>query len=196
VGFETRQTLLQKIQSIYDENSWDEFDAIYRPYVTAVVRNFGLSESAIDDLVQDVMIRTWKGLPNFQYNPQKCLFRTWLSQICRNAVISFHRKRSSKQDRLTDNDEVALEQLTDENGIERLEKIAEEEWMVYIADLAWNNIKGRYQDNARSIYLMSLEGKSPRNIADSLGVAENTVYIYKKRLQIAMKKEIQMLTNF
>ena len=114
--YETRQTLLQKIQHDHDESSWREFDEIYRPYVAAVIRKLGLSESLIDDLVQDVMLKIWKALPDFEYRPDHCHFRSWLSRICRNTVINFYNKRSSRQDRMTDSDEAALEKLSSEAG--------------------------------------------------------------------------------
>ena len=196
MSYETRQTLLQKIQQSHNENSWEEFDGIYRPYVAAVIRKLGVSESLIDDLVQDVMLKIWKALPNFEYRPDHCHFRSWLSRICRNTVINFYNKRSSRQDRMTEGDEAALAKLSSDSGANELEDIAEREWRIYVADKAWQNIKDRYQSNAQSIYLLSLEGRSAADIAKELGVAENTVHIYRKRLQAAMQKEILRLNSY
>ena len=37
----TRQTLLQKIKDTHNEDSWNEFVAIYRPYIFVIIKNLG-----------------------------------------------------------------------------------------------------------------------------------------------------------
>ena len=97
---------------------------------------------------------------------------------------------------MTEGDETALAKLSGESGESELEDIAEREWRIYVANKAWQNIKDRYQENAQSIYLMTLEGRSAADIASTLGVAENTVHVYRKRLQGAMQKEILRLNTY
>ncbi|HEY9738785.1 MAG TPA: sigma-70 family RNA polymerase sigma factor [Trichocoleus sp.] len=50
-------------------------------------------EDALDDLVQEVFIKAWRGLPQFR---QQAQFSTWLYRIVWN-VASDHRQRQAKQ---------------------------------------------------------------------------------------------------
>ena len=65
----TRQTLLQKIKDVQNEDSWNEFVEIYRPHIYVIIKNLGVRTDEIEDHVQSTMVICWQKLPDFHYEP-------------------------------------------------------------------------------------------------------------------------------
>ena len=85
-NWNTQQTLIQRAQNQDDHQAWDDFVSYYESFIKMVLRKAKISLNDEDDLVQKVLLRIWKGLPN--YAKEKARFRTWLSTIIRNTVIT------------------------------------------------------------------------------------------------------------
>lgn len=67
-----------------------------RPIAALVARMTGAT-SDIDDLVQEIFIRAWKGLPRFRGEAQ---FSTWLYRIAVNTAIRYRSKRKKEAQHL------------------------------------------------------------------------------------------------
>ncbi|ABD01231.1 MULTISPECIES: sigma-70 family RNA polymerase sigma factor [unclassified Synechococcus] len=100
------------MQAAKDTSDWEliqrclngdsqSFRQLYRKYQQSV-RNILYplcGADLLDDLVQEVFIRAWKGLPRFRGSAQ---FSTWLYRICWN-VASDQRRRCARQHSQTQN---------------------------------------------------------------------------------------------
>jgi RNA polymerase sigma-70 factor (ECF subfamily) len=100
------------VQAAKDTSDWEliqrclngnsqSFRQLYRKYQQSV-RNILYplcGADLLDDLVQEVFIRAWKGLPRFRGSAQ---FSTWLYRICWN-VASDQRRRCARQHSQTQN---------------------------------------------------------------------------------------------
>jgi RNA polymerase sigma factor (sigma-70 family) len=193
----TRMTLLQKLQDQHDETSWGEFISIYKPYIFVVLRNMGLSHHDCEDLSQNVVLRAWEKLPGFDYDPGKGKFRGWLTAIAKNMARNYLSQNSNRLKLLKKH----VEDKSDINDhinrviLPELEKRAESEWRVFIANRAWDNVKDRLSDNLKEAFLRCSKGESIAEIAEAIGIAENSVYKYKNRVQNIICKEIVRLEN-
>ena len=96
----THQTLIARVRDQYDESSWNEFVGYYEKYIYTVVCRLGLSHHDALDLVQNILLLLWKNLQNFDYQPEKCKFRSWMNKVIRNEVAGFFRKSGSYKDKL------------------------------------------------------------------------------------------------
>ena len=77
-----------------------------------------------------------------------------------------------------------------------IEKIAEEEWMLYISQLAWETISKDFKETLLQAFLRSSEDEEVSSIAQDLGISESSVYVYKQRVQKALMKEVLRLENY
>ncbi len=180
----TRRTLLFKVRDQYNESSWQEFASYYGSYIFAVIKGMGVEYSEIEDLKQSVLLKLWKKLPEFDYDPGLGTFRSWLCTIIRNTVLDHFRANKK------------IIEPKDEKVIEaEIEKIAENEWMIYIANMAWENIKNDFSDSVVEIYMKLADGKTPIEISEEMGILRATIYVYKERVQKSLRKEVRRLVN-
>ena len=132
----------------------------------------------------------WKGIEKFEYDPEKCRFRTWLGTVCRNCVYNYFESQK-KHNRVHADGEVPNTASSQAD----IEAIIDNEWKVYIAKLAFEKISERFQPNILEAYERFQNGENLTAIAADLDVAENTVYVYNKRVKDAMTREILLLIN-
>lgn len=178
----TRETLLIKLRNQHDDASWEEFVSYYSNYVFAVLKEMGVEFDDLDDIKQSILLKIWKKIPDFDYNPEKGSFRAWLCTVIRNTVYNYFRDR------------VSTYELKDEDSINaEVDKIAQREWMTHIASLAWENIKGDFSDSVRETYIQISQGRKSDEIAAALGISPGSVYVYKERVQKALRKEVRRL---
>ena len=192
--YKTSITLIQKVKNQYDEPSWNRFTESYTPYMRMIILNMGMRHHDTEDLVQSIILKAWKKLPEFNYVPDKGALRGWLKTITKNTVLSFLKKKSTKESSL---DELQENSPGSYNPLSEAEiyNCMDEQWEVYISNLAWENIKSEIGEAAQIIFLKTAEGESVENLARELNVKENTIYQSKNRVRKRLYKEIRKL-NF
>lgn len=89
----TRDSLILRISQGGDPVSWDEFVAIYRPFLHNVLRRRGIGDHDACDVVQDVFVTLLRTLPRFQYRAERGRFRGWLKTIVQNMAADRLRRR-------------------------------------------------------------------------------------------------------
>ena len=180
----TRVTLLIRLRNKYDDDSWEEFTNYYGNYVYAVLKGMGVDFSELDDMNQSILLKLWKSLPDFEYQPEKGSFRSWLCTVIRRTVFNYFRDKKDTSELRTE-DAVKAD----------VERIAEREWMVHIASLAWENIKDDFSDTVKETYVRLSNGKNADEIAESMNISRGSVYVYKERIQKALRREVRKLNR-
>ncbi|WDE97589.1 sigma-70 family RNA polymerase sigma factor [Lentisphaera profundi] len=190
--YNTRETLLQKLQKAEDEHSWDDFVKYYEGYIYVVIRSFGVDINTSEDLLQDVLIKVWKALPKFEYHNEKCRFRTWLCVLIRNTTYNFFKSKANRQS----NSNVSYDDLLSSLNLisePEIDKIAELEWKSYVSNLAWENVKDGFSDAARQVFESSIIGESNDTIAAKFNIPESSVRVHRSRIKKVLIKEIARL---
>ncbi len=180
--FFTRETLLQRLKNRHDEQSWEEFDDIYRPFLMAVANDMQLQKYEAEDLVQQVMVKAWEKLPEFTYQSSKGRFRNWIAIILKNMAkryLSRAGKISLPGDSIEDSRKVSPE----------VDQIIENEWQIYVVELAWKKVKVHFSSQTLKVF----QGMTGPQVAETTGVALETCYVYKKRVQKALMRKINTL---
>ncbi|MCM8537279.1 MAG: sigma-70 family RNA polymerase sigma factor [Lentisphaeraceae bacterium] len=185
----TRMTLIQRVKNRLDDKSWEEFARWYEPYIKAIAYKTGVPLPHIDDLCQDILLRVWKSIENFEYNPEKCKFRTWLTTVSRNQIYTFFGREKKKQNDVEVNEEI----LGPEEA--ELDEIIEKEWQTYIVKLAIEKVRESFSDKVVDIYLAFQNGQTVDAIAQKYEVSESSVYVYNKRVKAVVTREIVLLVN-
>ena len=77
----------------HDPDRWREFDAIYRPILSAYLIKRGVNESDAGDIVQDIFVKLLAKIRT--YDRSRCKFRTWLFGVAHNTLIDHARRRAA-----------------------------------------------------------------------------------------------------
>jgi len=89
----TRPSLLSRLRSGDDTESWQEFYRAYGPLIRNFALKAGLSEDEADEVVQETAVSVARHLPGFVYDPQVCSFKTWLLHLTKWRLYDQVRKR-------------------------------------------------------------------------------------------------------
>lgn len=189
----TRQTLLQRAQQ-QEENAWEEFVAFYKDFIYHILHKMNIQSIDFEDLVQDVLLKLWKGLSS--YDKDKSKFRTWLSHVTRNTVLSYFRSKSRRPQGVDlESEESAVNKYFAELSDNQLEEMFEKEWQAYICTIAFGNIKKLFSGQAVEAFTMSQKEIPTDQICEKLGVKKDSLYVLISRVKSKYVNEIRRLVR-
>ncbi len=189
----TSLTLLNKLRDSQNEDAWDEFVRIYRPYLYTIIRQMNVPRDDIEELMQQIFVKLWEKLPENIYDPDRAKFRTWLARITRNHVINYvnsRLRRSAYMQKLADQETIG-ERIN--RSLAQFDAIAEREWKVYLSNLALEKISEQFSGKAIEVFRMSLKGMDAKTISAEMNLKESTIYVMRKRVKDRLVVEISRL---
>ena len=146
----------------------------------------------VEDIEQKVLIKLWKNLPEFKLNHEKGKFSTWMSRVIKNTMIDELR---SNKTRAQSQQKYKEEVVDNEEAPSDLEQIIEEEWKVYLTQKAFEKIEARFKGKAIEVFNLCMDDVSPEDIAKQLDLKRIRSTDSKKRVQTALREEIQALQH-
>ena len=181
----TSLTLLEKVKDGRDERSWRRFFEKYQGFLLRFIKGRGVPEHDAKDILQNVLVKSFDKLQDFAYDATKGLFRNWLATMACHETVDFYRKL--KTDGLVgvqDGDAAVnyLESVAELSPAE-IELIAEEEWKAFVLNLAMERLEKNLGGEVVATFEMLRAGKSPKEIAQLLGVDDSTVYRHKSKAE-------------
>jgi RNA polymerase sigma-70 factor (ECF subfamily) len=141
---------------------WSDVAARLRPFVAHRVPS-----NDIDDVLQDVLVRMHRGLPDLHDNDR---FTAWMFQVARNAIVDARRKHTHVPVDGAELDETPAEPST---GDDREAATA----LAGCVSLFVALLPSPYRE---AITLVELEGKSAREAAEMVGISTSGM---KSRVQ-------------
>ena len=133
--------------------------------------------SALDDLVQDVFLRAWKGLPKFRQTAQ---FSTWLYRIAWNVASDQRKAAAQGRSRLEVISNQAITQH-DDPGVTHL----------HYQDLVKRGLSSLSVDHRTILVLHDLEEVPQKEVADILSIPVGTVKSRLFHARAAMRQFLQ-----
>ena len=187
----TKQTLIQRVQNPDDATAWDDFVSYYQTFIAMVLNKSNIHINEKEDLVQDILVKVWKGLPNYEYRKEQAKFRTWLSILIRNTMLNYLDKLKRKNPGKVELNEQIILEVTES----QIEKIIEEEWVSHLTQLAMKTVSEVFSGQAVDVFRMSLQGKGTKEISETLEITEESVFVLRSRVKSRLKKEIKKLRD-
>ena len=127
-NWNTQQTLIQRAQNPDDNQAWGDFVSYYQSFIRMVLYKSNISLNDTDDHIQSILLRIWKGLPNYEYKKEEAGFRTWLSTIIRNCIITHINKIKNKGQKVE-----LFEEQVEKISESEIERVINDEWLDYVA---------------------------------------------------------------
>ncbi len=85
---ETRPSLLIRVRDPADRAAWQEFVEIYRPVILRLAQRKGMQAADAEDIAQEVLSVVAKAVEQWEHDPQRARFRTWLHRVANNAILN------------------------------------------------------------------------------------------------------------
>ena len=190
--WETRQTLLQRAKNPDDHTAWTQFADYYHSFIEMILHKMNFPPQEHEDLIQEVLLKLWKSLPNHVYDQDRAKFRTWLGTVIRNCALNNIRTKQRAADRQTELERSVdnLDWLEDSSQ-KHFEEQVEAEWVTHVTQLAMDRTEKKFTGKAMEVFRLSLDGMSVAEIAEKLDLKQQTVSVLKSRVKSKLVTEIQ-----
>ena len=186
--WKTRLTLIDRARDPNDSQAWDEFTDYYKSFIRMILRQLQVQPDDLEDLSQTVLLKLWQSLPTMEMGRNHARFRTWLGTVIRNAVYDHFRQVTSRARR--DNNAAAATVVSPD-----LEDIIESEWRKHIIALVLERLQTSFSGKAMAVFTMTLDGKSVDDIASTLELNKDSVYVLRNRVQSRFRKEARQVRS-
>ena len=178
-GPRTRQTLLLRIRNEGDEHSWSEFVELYTPLLYNFCLKRGLQPADAKDAVQEVMRSLARALRNFEYDPERGTFRSWLFTITRREVGRILKKNARQP--LSGGS--AIVATLDNTPDEAEEKDWDLDYRLQLFQWACERARPEFNDQHWTAFTRTaIEERKAGEVAADLGMTTAAVYIAKSRI--------------
>ncbi len=199
----TRQSLLSRLRSWRNEESWQEFFDTYGRLIYRMAVKAGLSDAEAQDVVQETIILVARKMPGFKYDPALGSFKSWLRLLTRRRIEKQLKKRmpgmraasigraalTADETRRTS----TIDSFPDPKGFD-LEAQWDLEWEINLEQAALARVKRQVKPKQYQMFdLYAIKRWPVRDVARSLGVTVAHVYVIKHRIGAMLKRELNRL---
>src|SRR6266566_4321656 len=208
-SIQTRPSLLDRLKTGDDTESWQEFYQIYGKLVRDFALQAGLTDTEADEVVQETAIAMARHLPDFRYDPKVCRFKTWLLNQSswrikdqlkkRQRAVAFTGETPANAGTMhaVPSDETSrtetINRVPDPNA-ENLDALFEAEWRKNLFATALERVRGNFSLKQFQIFDLIVQKEWPAaDVAHPLGVSLANVYVTKNRIAAAVKREVKRL---
>jgi RNA polymerase sigma-70 factor (ECF subfamily) len=206
---QTRSSLLNRLKTGDDSQSWQEFYRIYGGLIRFFAEKAGLTADEAEEVVQETAIGVARRLPEFTYDPKVCRFKTYLLNLARWRIQDQIKKRRGDEKLASvapeDNRKPPARLSDDTARTATVDRIADPsvpefgtEW-----DAAWERnlfaqalevVRGRIDERQFQIFdLYVLKNWPAEDVARTLGISVARIYLTKHRISSAVIKETRRL---
>jgi RNA polymerase sigma-70 factor (ECF subfamily) len=192
---ETSLTLLDHLRDHDANQAWERLVQLYAPMIRGWLGNRGLQPADIDDLSQEVLQRLSQSLANFQHAGMRGSFRSWLRGITQNTMRDFWRRRQNRiLPQAAGQIPGGLDAVVDQN--DELMHRWDEEYNHAVVQGALKIVRPHFDETTWEAFCrLTFEGATPQQVASSLSVSVNSVYLARSRVLRRLRVELRGLLD-
>lgn len=186
----TSSTLLFDLKDSRNERAWTLFLERYRPLIASYARRRGLQPSDADDVAQETLLAFVSAHRAGRYDKEKGRFRTWLGRIAANKTADALRGLMRRAAQPVDADtRTGLLEGIEHEGRNGHEQLWQQEWEAFLLQSYMQVIASEFDPQTVSAFeSYAIEDRSPDEVAKTLGISRNAVYIAKSRVLERMRQ--------
>jgi RNA polymerase sigma-70 factor (ECF subfamily) len=186
---ETSLSLLERLAGAPTEDDWQRLLDIYQPLLHTWMAQLGVPSVDADDLAQEVLLVVFREVGEFQRQGTGA-FRGWLRTILTFRVRDYFRRRKYQPIACGDSDFLRkLDEL--ESPESELSRLWDREHDEHVAAGLLRRVQGDFAPVTwQAFQRYVLEGESPAQVAEELGLSQNSVLVAKSRVLKRLRQEL------
>ena len=190
----TRASLLGRLKNWEDAESWEEFAQTYSRLIRGVAVQSGLNEAEAKDVEQETLLSVARTIHEFESNPERGSFKSWLLNLTRWRITDQFRKRApgaTSHSAAHEDRTATAERIQDPFS---LDAVWESEWQKNLLETALVRVGRKVKPKHMQIFdLYSVRRWPASKVARELGVSMVQVYLVHHRVTKLLKQEAAYL---
>lgn len=185
----TRPSLLLRIRDHADTGAWHTFHDIYRPMLLGFARARGLSEADAEDVTQQCLAAISSHIAEFEYDPSRGRFKSWLRALVNNHVRNLMRGRRADAARSSDFERPQEREPEPDAVFEQL-------WLEQHLRHCLEWLRAEVGERTFMAFEQYVIDERPaQEVADALGLSVDNLYTIKWRLTQKIAQRMRELTG-
>ncbi len=182
---DTPATLLHRLCEEPASGDWERFVRLFTPLLRRWAMRFGVSDSSIEDLLQELFVVLIQKLPEFRYDPSRS-FRAWLWTVFRHSTVAWQQRQSRRG--------LLLEELESSEKFSTPDSIleaTEAEYRRYLLSRIVQIVQTDFPETTWRIFQqVVIAGRPGAEVAREFGVTVNAVYLTRSRILARLREEL------
>jgi RNA polymerase sigma-70 factor (ECF subfamily) len=179
-------SLLERLRTNPDEDSWRRMVEIYTPFIQRWMRQNRISPHDAEDISQEVLAALLRRLPEFEHSGRPGAFRRWLRLIIFHRIVGYWRSR--KPDQMAAGEMPDLSQLEDTDS--SLSQMWDAEHDAHVARRLLMMLEPEFTATTWQAFRRTVVDKArPAQVAADLGLTVNAVLLAKFRVLRRFREE-------
>ena len=178
-----------------DSAAFQKITLLYSGLVYHWCRTAGLSPEDSEDVGQRVFLSISRSIGGFQREKSGDSFRGWLRVVARSRIVDHFREQANRE--LAIGGTSFLEHVA---SIPETEEVSADESLRetnILYERAVHLLHGEFSEqDCKAFQLLVVDGLTPKEVAEKVGVSINSVYIAKSRILKRMRDEFEDLMGF
>ncbi len=193
----TRASLIGRLKDWGDQTGWQEFFDTYWRLIYNTARKAGLSDAEAQDVVQETVLSIAKAMPNFEYDPQRGSFKSWLCNTTHWRIMDHLRQNARRvsSECLVNEDSrtAAIERVADPATLNR-DVAWNADWEQNLMQAAIERVKRRARPKQYQLFDCFVLKEWPMSeITQKLRVSMGQVYFARVKISAMVQKEFRSL---
>ncbi|MCS7468705.1 sigma-70 family RNA polymerase sigma factor [Stieleria sp. ICT_E10.1] len=185
----TSVSMVHRLQAGNQTRSWHQFFEFYEPFIQRWLTHQRLPESDAEDIRQEVMCTVLHEISNFRHNGSVGAFRCWLRMITVNQLRRYRRRRRDQSG--VDLEWLAASLASSDHEIHRQFDIEHDRYLLTrLLEFVVTDFSSSTIDAFR---MTALEGRSPADVADRLGITKAAVIAGRSRVLCRLRESAATL---
>jgi RNA polymerase sigma-70 factor (ECF subfamily) len=181
--------LLIRVRDPADRAAWQEFIEIYRPVILRLAQRKGMQAADAEDVAQEVSAVVAKAVEQWEHDPQRAKFRTWLHRVANNAILNAFSRGKPDRGAGGPSLHAALDQKESPGGPDsdllRLEYRRE-----VFRSVARQVRKEFRQETWDAFWLTAVEGRPVDAVARELAKDRGAIYTARSRVMQRIREKV------
>jgi len=181
-------TTTQILDDLSSENEqvWNEFNSYFYPVIFNFARKTGFSDTDAEDITQQSLLRFLKAFREGKYIKDKGRLKSWLWGIAHNVMLDYRRHLPKERLVKGKTEETSFwDSLEDEHS----QMTWNCEWRKMVLSKCLEQIASQVDPKVlRTFELYAFFGRPAEEVAQTLGITANAVYIAKTRVVAKLRE--------